>query len=163
MRLLSLVLALGLVAPGKARARARGEAPPEPSREPPPAKQGRRHASRAAHLRLAPLRSPCGHHTVEVEGGAVIVDGRRVTPALGSVEVIGVPSWRSDGGALAWMERGGGETRLVVLPELGSRVEPLAWPLPHNLTREQLHWVAANRVVVGPEALQPRAVASWSE
>lgn len=160
MRLLSLILALGMVGPGKARARARGEAPPEPGREPPPVKQGRRHQGRAAP-RLLPSRSPCGLHTVEVEAGVVIVDGRRVHPSAGAVELLGAPTWRGDGRALAWLERGGGETRLVVLPDLAPSSEPMAWPVPHALSRDRVHWVASNRVVIGPEALQPRAVASW--
>ncbi len=162
MRLLSLVLALGLVAPPKSRARAREHAHP-PSRGRPPLKQGRRSLARRRAAAFAPLASPCGRHVVEVLEGAVIVDGRRVHPAEGAVEVLGPPVWRGDGGALAWMERGDGETRLIVLPDLAAASAPIAWSLPANLARERLHWVGARRVVVGPEPLSPRAVASWSD
>jgi hypothetical protein len=98
---------------------------------------------------------------VEVEGGAVIVDGRRVHPALGSVELLRPPSWRSDGEALAWLERHRGETRLVVLPTVES--EPIAWVVPRALAGDQLHWAGDARVVLGPRPLEPRAVASWTE
>jgi hypothetical protein len=157
MRLVSLVLALGMVAPQKARARARLDGI-EP--EPPPEKQPRRRLHhRTGLLQYPARRSPCGHHLVEIDGGAVFVDGRRVHPALGSVEVLSEPAWRSDGNALAWLERAAGETRLVVLPEIAG--EPLAWPLPRALGRERLHWAGPTRIVVGPEELQPLAIASW--
>jgi hypothetical protein len=64
---------------------------------------------------------------------------------------------------VAWLERGAGETRLVVVPEVSTFATPLAWPLPRALGAQQLHWAAPNRVVVGPAALEPRAVASWTE
>jgi hypothetical protein len=89
----------------------------------------------------------------------VFIDGRRVHPALGSVEVLSEPAWRSDGNALAWLERAAGETRLVVLPEIAG--EPLAWPLPRALGRERLHWAGPTRIVVGPAELAPLAIATW--
>lgn len=162
MRLLSLALALGLVAPSKSEGRARTDRA-EPLRQPPPEKQPRRQARRTGLLQFAPLRSPCGRHVVEVDGGAVFVDGRRVHPALGAVSVLSSPSWRGDGDALAWLERRSGETRLVVLPEVGRPTETIVWPLPTALAQDRVHWAGDNKVVVGPEALQPRAVASWSE
>jgi hypothetical protein len=157
MRLVSLVLALGMVAPQKARARPRpdgGPPPPTPQRQP-----RRRVAQRTGLLQYPPRRSPCGKHLVEVDGGAVYIDGKRVHPSLGSVDVLSEPAWRSDGSALAWLERGSGETRLVVLPELSG--EPLAWPLPRALGRERIYWAGPTRIVVGPEELQPLAIASW--
>ncbi len=161
MRLLPLVLALGIVAPGKARARPRSDGAPTPSREP-PWKQGRRSMMRLrAPTSFKALRSPCGRHVVEIDAGTVIVDGRRVHPGSGTVELLAPPLWRPDGGALAWLERNAGETRLVVLPELSAGVEPLAWVLPSRLARDPLHWAGEQRVVVGPELLSPRAVASW--
>jgi hypothetical protein len=161
MRLVSLVLALGMVAPQKARARSRhdGTLPPH---EPPPERQPRRRAAhRTGLLQYPARRSPCGRHLVEIDGGAVFVDGRRVHPALGAVEILSEPCWRADGNALAWLERGAGETRLVVLPELTDRSEPLAWPLPRALGRELLHWAGQTKIVVGPAELSPLAIASW--
>ena len=79
------------------------------------------------------------------------------------MQVLTTPSWRSDGDAVAWLERVSGETRLVVLPQLSSAAEPLAWPLPRALGVERLHWAGERRVVVGPQPLEPRAVASWSD
>jgi hypothetical protein len=161
MRMLSLVLALGMVAPGKAKARARadGTLPPH---EPTPEKQPRRHA-RTGLLQMPPIKSPSGHHLVEVDGGAVYLDGQRVHPDVGMVHVLSSPVFRSDGDALAWVERGGGGTRLVVLPQLSSAAPAMAWPLPRALGQDRIHWAADNRVVVGPDLLQPRAVASWTE
>jgi hypothetical protein len=160
MRLVSLVLALGMVAPSKARARARSDGNLGPQ-VPPPQKQSRRRPQRTGLLQYPPRRSPCGRHLVEVDGGAVFVDGRRVHPAIGSVEVLREPCWRGDGDALAWIERGAGETRLVVVPELSKRADPIAWPLPRALGGERIHWAGDARIVVGPEELQPLAVATW--
>jgi hypothetical protein len=100
---------------------------------------------------------------VEVESGSVLVDGRRIHPATGSVQVLAPPIWRPDGDALAWLERRSGETRLVVLPVLARPTETIVWPLPAALAQDRVHWAGDNKIVVGPEALQPRAVASWSE
>jgi hypothetical protein len=161
MRMLSLVLALGMAVPHKARARSTTAEPP--LREPPPQKQARRRVARTGLLALPPSRSPCGRHLVEVDGGSVYVDGRRVHPATGAVELLAPPTWRGDGDAVAWLERGGGETRLIVLPQLSAQAEALAWPLPRALGGEQVHWAGTRRVVVGPQMLEPRAVASWSE
>jgi hypothetical protein len=164
MRLLSLALALGLVSPSKSSARARTDDAHEPPRTPPPEKQSRRTAARRTGLlQFAAQRSPCGRHIVEVESGAVFVDGRRIHPSVGAVQVLHAPSWRADGDALAWLERRAGETRLVVLPELAHPADTIVWPLPKALAQDQVHWAGANKIVVGPEMLQPRAVASWSE
>jgi hypothetical protein len=161
MRMLSLVLALGMATPQEeAQARSRPGSDPPPT---PPTRQPRRRAGRTGLLALPPSRSPCGRHLVEVDGGAVYLDGRRVHPSSGSVTLLAMPSWRSDGGAVAWLERGSGETRLVVVPQVGEHGPPLAWPLPRALGGERVHWAGSNRVVVGPEPLSPRAVASWTE
>jgi hypothetical protein len=163
MRLVSLVLAMGMVAPSKSEARSRDTVGSggDPPGTPPPQRQPRRRVARTGLLQYPPRRSPCGRHLVEIDGGAVFVDGRRVHPSQGSVDVLSEPCWRADGDAVAWLERVSGETRLVVLPDVAARGEPLAWPLPRALGRERVYWAGPTRVVVGPEELQPRAIASW--
>ena len=52
---------------------------------------------------------------------------------------------------------------LVVLPALTSGTEPLAWQIPPALGQDRLYWAGPSRVVVGTEALEPHAVASWTE
>jgi hypothetical protein len=157
-RFLWLALATAMVAPGKARARGRRYASlPTPPRQ----NQGRRVGPRAPQT-LAPSASPGGRHVVHVAGGAVFVDGRRVHPRDGSVYLLAAPSWRADGGAVAWIERGDGETRLVVLPAVDDGAAPLPWVLPALPGGDQLFWAGRNRIVVGPALLAPRAVASWS-
>jgi hypothetical protein len=101
-----------------------------------------------------------GRHVVLVRAGAVLVDGR---PVHAEAALLAGPTWRADGDAVAWTERAGAETRLVVLPRLSGDSDPLVWPLPGTLAAERLHWAGATRVVVGPEVLSPRAVVSWSE
>lgn len=158
-RFLWLALATGMaMVPSKAKARPRSLAamldPPRP-----PSKQGRRTSVRAAQS-LAPVRSPCGRHVARMERGVVLVDDRPV--GQGPVFLVGTFAWRSDGGALAWVERGEAGTRLVVLPELGRNTSPIAWDLPPALSAgDRIGWAGPQRVVLGPELLSPRAVASW--
>jgi hypothetical protein len=159
-RFLWVALATALIAPSKARARARSYVAASP--DGPPQKQTRRPSTRVAQT-LAPIASPGGRHVVEVRDGGVFVDGKRIHPSDGTVYVLGAPTFRSDGGAVAWLERNGGETRLVVVPELGRRSEPLPWTLPALRADAQIFWAGVNRVVVGPELLAPIAVASWTD
>lgn len=159
-RFLWLVVATAMMAPGKARGKARSYAsagPPEPHQ-----KQARRRSERTLQT-LPAKRSPCGRHIVEVRDGSVFVDGRRVHPSDGAVYLLAPPTFRRDGGAVAWLERAAGETRLVVMPELGRRAEPLPWALPTVAGDDQIFWTGARRVVIGPAMLAPRAVASWSD
>jgi hypothetical protein len=121
------------------------------------------HADLQERGQTAVLRSPGGRHLVEVEGGAVYVDGRRVRAAAGRAQVVVAPTWRADGDGLAWIERDAGETRLVVLAPLSRDPEPMSWTLPRELEQERIHWAGATRIVVGPALMAPRAVASWSE
>jgi hypothetical protein len=107
--------------------------------------------------------SECGRHKLEVTSGAVLVDGRRVNPSARVVEVLTSPTCRSDGRAVAWIERRDGELRLVVLPEMERQTDALPWPLPFVASNDQVFWATSTRVVVGPSLLAPRAVASWSE
>jgi|GEM_PF-6472737 len=162
MRFVSLALALGLVAPSKSSARVRADRAPDPL-DPVSEKQPRRRGGerRTGLLEYAPLRSPCGRHLVEVDAGAIFVDGKRIHPSTGTVQVLAAPTWRHDGKALAWLERGSGETRLVVIPEMYHPSEVIVWPLPRALSNDRPHWAGDNRVVVGPELMNPRAVASW--
>jgi hypothetical protein len=159
-RFLWLALATAMIAPGKARGKPRAYAAASPA--PPPQKQARRRAERLLQ-NLGPLTSPCGRHAIEVRGGSVFVDGTRVHPDGGAVYLLGPPIFRHDGGAVAWLERTGGDTRLVVLPELGQPSEPLPWLLPMLSASDHVFWAGANRVVIGPQPLQPRAVATWTE
>jgi hypothetical protein len=157
-RFLWLALATAMVAPGKAKARGRRYASvPSPPRQ----NEGRRLQARGPQT-LAPVPSPGGRHVVQVADGAVFVDGRRVHPAGGSVYVLAAPTWRADGGALAWIERSDGEIRLVVLPEIHPTAAPMPWVLPALPSGDQVFWAARNRIVIGPALLAPRAVASWT-
>jgi hypothetical protein len=108
--------------------------------------------------------SPCGRHVFEVSRGAVFVNARRIHPAEGTVQLLTPPVWRADGRAVAWIERGGrGEIRLIVVHAIGASAEALPWPLPVAARGDRVFWADANRVVVGPKLLAPRAVASWEE
>jgi hypothetical protein len=112
------------------------------------------------------LRSPGGQHVVAVSRGGVYVDGRRVHASGGDVQVLTAPIWRADGNAVAWTERGrgDGETRLVVVSQVGrGGAEPMVWPLPRIADQDRVHWSGLTKVVVGPSLLEPRAVANWSE
>jgi hypothetical protein len=159
-RFLWLVVATAMMAPGRARGKARSYASAGPPV--PPQKQARRRSERVLQS-LPAKRSPCGRHSVEVRAGSVFVDGRRVHPADGAVYLLAPPTFRRDGGAVAWLERVAGEVRLVVVPELGPSIEPLPWALPTVAGDDQIFWTGARRVVVGPAMLAPRAVASWSD
>ena len=158
-----LAVAAALLSPSKARAQ--GKATARAASGGPPQRQGRRLTTRRPQA-LAPTVSPCGRHVVEVAGGAVLIDGRRVRPSDGSdadVFVIAPPTWRGDGSALAWIERSRGEARLVVVPDLDGAPEPLPWTLPAVSTNDRVFWAGQRRVVVGPAVLAPRAIATWSE
>ncbi|HET6281737.1 MAG TPA: hypothetical protein VFH73_12245 [Polyangia bacterium] len=160
-RFLWLALATAMIAPGKARAkgsRSYASASPDGTTQ----RQARRRAERSLQ-NLGPVTSPCGRHVVEVRDGGVFVNGVRVFPAGAAVYLLEPPTFRGDGGAVAWLERAGRETRLVVVPELGQRTEPLPWSLPTVSTGDHVFWAGANRVVIGPEVLAPRAVASWTD
>jgi hypothetical protein len=107
--------------------------------------------------------SACGRHKLEVASGAVLVDGRRVNPSAKLVDVLAPPTCRSDGRAVAWLERDDGETRLVVIPEMEARTDALPWRLPFVGNNDRVFWATRTRVVVGPSLLAPRVVASWTE
>jgi len=159
-RMLWLALATTMVfVPSKARARTLASLGPGGA---PPQKQPRRRGDRAPQS-LRAVVSPCGRHAVEVARGVVLVDGRRVHPARGSVYLLAPPTWRSDGRAVAWIERGEGVVRLVVVPDVDAAAEALPWSLPTVTRADQIFWDGPRRVVVGPALLAPRAVASWTE
>jgi hypothetical protein len=157
-----LAVAAAMLVPARARARgtpgasaAGGDGPPQ--------RQGRRRSARPPQA-LSPVVSPCGRHVVEVVGGAVLIDGRRVRPpSADSVFLVAPPTWRRDGSALAWIERSRGESRLVVVPDLDAGHETLPWTLPAVSTDDRVFWAGPQRVVVGPAVLAPRAIATWTE
>jgi len=124
--------------------------------------QGRRRVERRPQS-LPEIVSPCGRHVATVSDGAVFIDGRRVHGAHESVFVVAPPTWRRDGGALAWIERSGGEARLVVVPALDRGAERLPWSLPAVSRDDQVFWAGPQRVVVGPALMAPRAIATWTE
>jgi len=108
-------------------------------------------------------RSPCGRHFFELADCVVAIDGWHVGRDT-NVRMIGTPVWRSDGDAVAWIERVTDGIRLVVVPALRrTPADPMTWPLPLALAREAISWSTASRVSIGPTALAPRAVASWIE
>jgi hypothetical protein len=130
----------------------------------PPVKQGRRRAERGREGQTqAPVRSPCGRHSLSVERGEVRIDGRRVHERGENVYLLGAPAWRRDGSAVAWMERSRGNLRLVVVPDVAAPGAPLTWDLPASTRIDEVAWAGTTRVVVGETTLAPRAVATWSE
>ena len=155
-----LAMAAAMLLPAKARARGRADA--SAHRDDPAQKQSRRRADRGPQT-LKPVASPCGRHVAEVIGGAVFIDGRRVRSAEGQAFVLAPPTWRRDGRAVAWLERSRGEARLVVVPALDESSESMPWTLPAVSTDDRVFWAGPRRVVVGPEMLNPRAIASWPE
>jgi hypothetical protein len=160
-RTLWLAVAAAMLVPVKAKARTRTVAA-GPPRDDTPNRQGRRRAERAPQI-LRPVASPCGRHVAEVIGGAVFIDGRRVRSTQGQAFVVAPPTWRRDGRAVAWLERSRGEARLVVVPALDESQDPMPWTLPAVSTDDRVFWAGPRRVVVGPEMLSPRAIASWPE
>jgi hypothetical protein len=156
-----LAVAAAMLVPSKAKARGRTVA--AAPRDDAPQRQSRRRADRGPQV-LRPIASPCGRHVAEVIGGAVFVDGRRVRRAAeGNAFVLAPPTWRRDGGALAWIERSNGQARLVVVDELGEGSVPLSWILPAVAADDRVFWAGPRRTVVGPALLAPRAIASWAD
>jgi hypothetical protein len=92
--------------------------------------------------------------------GRVRLDGHHVLNREG--QLLGVPVWRRDSRALAFLQRSPHGLQLHVLPDLET-VRPLVWTIP-ALVERQLHlfWIAAQRVGVGPAVLMPRVVVSWT-
>ncbi len=160
-----LAVAAAMLVPSKARGRGgrtAGSAHATGPRDDTPERQGRRRTERAPQV-LRPVASPCGRHVAEVIGGGVFIDGRRVRATEGAAFVIAPPTWRRDGNAVAWIERRAGQVRLVVVPEIDDGSEPLPWTLPVVTPEDRVYWAGQRRVVVGPEILAPRAIASWTE
>src|SRR6188472_575535 len=122
-----LAVAAAVLLPTKAKARGRAEATAH--RDDPVQKQARRRGERGPQT-LRPVASPDGRHVVEVIGGSVYVDGRRVRRCEGDVYVLARPIWRRDGRAVAWLERSNGQARVVVIDGVDSRVAPLPLTLP---------------------------------
>jgi hypothetical protein len=106
--------------------------------------------------------SAYGRHVLEVGRGGALLDGRPVWQAPGQAQVVSPPAWRRDGRAVAWVERGGGETRLVIIPRTEGPADALPWTVP-AVSGDRVFWASHTSVVVGPHLLAPRAVASWTE
>ena len=143
------------------------DAASRPSVVAPPGKVPHRQPRRAGRRSVPTTtfaRRPCplGRHLAAVQDGAVFLDGRRVSGGR-AVHVIVPPTWRADGGALAWIERDEGVTRLQVLPDLYPETRPLSFALPPGVGSDLVHWSSPTKVVLGPHVLAPRAVASWSD
>jgi hypothetical protein len=156
-----LAVAAAMLVPSKAKGRSSRSASTGP-RDDAPQRQGRRRGERPPQV-LRPVASPCGRHVAEVIGGSMFIDGRRVRASEGSAFVLAPPTWRRDGGAVAWIERRAGQARLVVVPGVDDGSEPLPWTLPVVTPDDRVFWAGQRRVVVGPEILAPRAIASWTE
>ena len=160
-----LAVAAAMLVPSKARGRGvrtAGSANAAGPRDDVPERQGRRRTERAPQV-LRPVASPDGRHVAEVIGGAVFIDGRRVRASEGTAFVLAPPTWRRDGNAVAWIERRAGRVRLVVVPAIDDGSEPLPWTLPVIAPEDRVYWAGQRRVVVGPEILAPRAIASWTD
>jgi len=145
-----------------AKAKARGRADATVHRDDAVQKQSRRRTERVPQT-VRPVASPCGRHVAEVIGGAVYVDGKRIRTSDGSVFVLAPPIWRSDGRAVAWIERSNGQARVVVIDGVGDRVAPLPLALPAVASDDRVFWAGPQRLVIGPALLAPRAVATWDE
>lgn len=116
--------------------------------------------------RTSPAKGvPCRNAVLTVSRGAVFLDGQSVHPEGDKVRILVHPIWRRDRCAVAWIERTADqEIRLVVVfPAQPGPASVLPWRLPPVERGDRLFWAANNRVVVGPQLLAPRAVASWSE
>ncbi len=108
----------------------------------------------------------CRRPSLRVARGAVFLDGQRVHPGAGKVDIVVHPTWRRDRCAVAWVERAGPEraARLIVLRALDEGpASILPWQLPALDRKDWLFWADDTRVVVGRALLAPRAVASWTE
>jgi hypothetical protein len=155
-----LAVAAAMLLPAKAKARDRAEV--SPHRDDPVQKQPRRRGERVPQT-LRPVASPDGRHVAEVIGGAVYVDGRRVRTSEGNAFVLAPPIWRRDGRAVAWIERSGGEARVVVIDGVDNRLAPLPLTLPAVASDDRVFWAGQQRIHIGPALLTPRAVATWDE
>lgn len=158
-----LAVAATILVPSKARARATHSTISAIDAKP-TQRQPRRRAARAPQT-LSRVTSPCGRHYVDVVGGVVFVNGRRVHAASASVYVVTAPIWRRDGRAVAWVEReeGSASPQLMVVPTVEGELDPIPWALPSISADDQIFWAGPRRVVVGPALLVPRAVATWTE
>ncbi len=107
------------------------------------------------------VRSPDRLKLVEVTAdGRIRLNGHHLLGGPG--RVLGGPIWRQDSRALAFLLRSSSGLQLYVLPDLEA-VRPLVWTIPPlEEKRVHLFWIAAQRVGVGPAALMPRVVVSWT-
>jgi len=94
------------------------------------------------------------------------VSGERIWPrgaaSVSKRRIVSELVWSPDGGGIAFMERRGRTTRLVVLLVIDNRGGDLSWPLPEAARdpKNRLFW-AENKLVIGESSLKPRFAASW--
>lgn len=84
-------------------------------------------------------------------------------PARGRRRIVSDLVWSPDGAGLAFIERKGKRSRLVVLLVIDDINGDLSWDLPSSAGRgvNKLFW-AESKVLVGESTLKPRFAASWT-
>ncbi len=108
-----------------------------------------------------PIISPDGRHRVEMGAtGGLLLDGR---PLGSSGRPVGVPVWRPDSRALAFLQRSAVGLQLRVLLLDVDPLQPVVWSLPPQAERfRQVFWITSCRIGVGDKPLVPRVVVSWT-
>lgn len=108
-----------------------------------------------------PVVSPDGRHRLERgAAGSLLLDGRLLAS---SGRPVGVPVWRQDSRALAFLQRSGTGLQLRVLLLDLDPLQPVVWSLPpHAEGLREVFWITSCRIGVGEKPLVPRLVVSWT-